>query len=67
MPGFGHRIHKNDPRTARLYGLAEELGMKREHTELTLALMEEFSKKKALPINVDLSLIHISEPTRPTT
>jgi len=53
MPGFGHRIHKNDPRTARLYGLAEELGIKGGHVELTLALMEEFSKKKALPINVD--------------
>jgi len=53
MPGFGHRIHKNDPRTGRLYGLAEELGVKAEHIELTQALVEEFSKKKALPINVD--------------
>jgi citrate synthase len=53
MPGFGHRIHKNDPRTKRLYALAGELGMKGDHVKLSLALMDEFGKKKALPINVD--------------
>lgn len=53
MPGFGHRIHKNDPRTARLYHLAEKLGLKGDHVNLTLALMDEFSKNKVLPINVD--------------
>jgi citrate synthase len=53
MPGFGHRIHKNDPRTARLFKLAEELGMTDDHIKLSLAIREAFSKKKALPINVD--------------
>jgi citrate synthase len=53
MPGFGHRIHKNDPRTKRLYELADKLGITGEHIRLSLALQDEFAKKKALPINVD--------------
>ncbi len=53
MPGFGHRIHKNDPRTRRLYELADKLGVSGEHVRLSLALKEEFAKGKALPINVD--------------
>jgi len=53
MPGFGHRIHKNDPRTKRLYELADELGVTGEHIRLSLALQDEFAKKKTLPINVD--------------
>ena len=53
MPGFGHRIHKNDPRTIRLYKIADDLNITGEHIKLSLALKEEFAKKKALPINVD--------------
>jgi citrate synthase len=53
MPGFGHRIHKQDPRTERLFGLAQELGFDREHIKLSRALEKEFSMKKTLPINVD--------------
>jgi len=53
MPGFGHRIHKNDPRTARLFKLADELGFTGDHIKLSLAMHDEFAKKKALPINVD--------------
>lgn len=53
MPGFGHRIHKNDPRTKRLYGFADELGFTKDHIKLSLALKKEFESKKALPINVD--------------
>jgi citrate synthase len=27
MPGFGHRLHTKDPRTARLFELASEAGV----------------------------------------
>jgi citrate synthase len=53
MPGFGHRIHTQDPRTVRLFGLAEELGIKQDHVKLSLALEKQFATKKVLPINVD--------------
>jgi citrate synthase len=53
MPGFGHRLHKNDPRTRRLFQLAEELKIAAEHVKLSLALKEEFNREKTLPINVD--------------
>lgn len=53
MPGFGHRIHKNDPRTKRLYALADDLNITGEHIKLSISLKDEFAKKKALPINVD--------------
>ena len=53
MPGFGHRLHKNDPRTKRLYEMANDLEITKEHIKLSLALREEFAKSKALPINVD--------------
>jgi len=53
MPGFGHRIHSNDPRTERLFMLAKELGFHKDHVQLSRAIEQEFAKKKALPINVD--------------
>lgn len=53
MPGFGHRIHKNDPRTGRLFDLADELKIAGDHIALSLALRSAFAEKKALPINVD--------------
>ncbi len=53
IPGFGHRIHQNDPRTKRLYELADSLGITNDHIKLSLALKQEFAKKNPLPINVD--------------
>lgn len=53
MPGFGHRIHTQDPRTTRLYELAKEHGCAKDHVVLSLHIEKEFAKKKALPINVD--------------
>jgi citrate synthase len=53
MPGFGHRIHTKDPRTARLFDLAKELGFHRDHVKLSLALEKIFAEKKVLPVNVD--------------
>lgn len=53
MPGFGHRIHTQDPRTRRLFDVAAANGFKREHINLALAIEREFARNKPLPINVD--------------
>jgi citrate synthase len=53
--GFGHRIHKNDPRTVRLYKLATELGISSDYIETSLTIQKALKKifGKELPINVD--------------
>jgi len=53
MPGFGHRIHTQDPRTARLFKLADELQIGGDCIKLTRAIESEFAKKRPLPVNVD--------------
>jgi citrate synthase len=54
MSGFGHRIHTNDPRTERLFELAEEAGVSGPHMEVARAIERAFQATgKALPINVD--------------
>jgi len=53
--GFGHRVHTQDPRTIRLFALADELGITGDHTQLAKAIENELEKTlcKKLPINVD--------------
>lgn len=53
--GFGHRIHTKDPRTKRLFALAEELKIAGDHVALSKAVEAELEKThgKKLPINVD--------------
>jgi len=54
MSGFGHRIHTSDPRTARLFELAEEAGICGIHVQAAQAVERVFkSSGKPLPINVD--------------
>jgi citrate synthase len=54
MPGFGHRYHTKDPRTARLFELAREAGVDGVHMKAARAVEKAFADaKKALPINVD--------------
>lgn len=54
MPGFGHRYHTKDPRTARLFELAREAGINGAHMQAALAVEKAFAAaKKSLPINVD--------------
>jgi citrate synthase len=54
MPGFGHRYHTKDPRTARLFELAREAGVDGVHMKAARAVEKSFADaKKALPINVD--------------
>lgn len=54
MPGFGHRVHTQDPRTARLRELATEAGVYGDFIKLADAIEAEFSAAgKQLPLNVD--------------
>lgn len=54
MPGYGHRLHKTDPRTVRLFKLSEELDFRGKHQDLAKAIEAQFAQRgKSLPINVD--------------
>lgn len=55
MPGFGHRLHNVDPRTAKLFSIAERHGYKGKHIDLCKAIEKALADKlgKQLPINVD--------------
>ena len=54
--GFGHRLHTSDPRTAKLFALAAELGLAGRYVRIAggveTALAEQ-AGGKPLPINVD--------------
>lgn len=53
--GFGHRLHIKDPRTAKLFGLAAELGLAGRHVRIARAAEKAIAAQfgKPLPINVD--------------
>ena len=53
--GFGHRIHTSDPRTKRLFTLADELKIDGDHIALSKVIESELEKSsgRKLPINVD--------------
>jgi len=53
--GFGHRLHTRDPRTAKLFGLADELKLAGKHVKIARVLESALAKTtgKPLPINVD--------------
>ncbi|MCB9846383.1 MAG: citryl-CoA lyase [Phycisphaeraceae bacterium] len=54
MSGFGHRVHTSDPRTARLFSLAAEIGLDGPHVRAVRAVEAALVKRgKPLPINVD--------------
>ncbi len=54
MAGFGHRIHDNDPRTTRLFELAQQAGVSGKHVKAARAVEHAFATAgKRLPINVD--------------
>jgi len=55
LPGFGHRLHQTDPRTVKLFEIADELNFSGKNIEFCKAVektLEEKSGRK-LPINVD--------------
>jgi len=55
VAGFGHRLHKSDPRTPRLFELARQAGVCSRYVEtcrlIEAGLARQIGKK--LPINVD--------------
>ena len=53
--GFGHRVHTNDPRTKKLFTLADDLQITGPHIKLAQAMEIELEKthNRKLPINVD--------------
>ncbi|MBN1287844.1 MAG: citryl-CoA lyase [Anaerolineae bacterium] len=55
MAGLGHRIHTDDPRTARLFALAAETGTAGDGVKMLQALAAAFAvaSGRALPVNVD--------------
>ncbi len=55
LSGFGHRYHTNDPRTSRLFALAEELGVAGDYVQLARAFVTQLKTitGKDLPLNVD--------------
>jgi citryl-CoA lyase len=55
LPGLGHRIHKNDPRTEKLLDYAEEFELGDTWVRLLTGLKDGIKKTtgKVLPINVD--------------
>jgi citrate synthase len=60
--GFGHRVHTSDPRTKRLFFLADELKISSEHIALSKAIERELELQTGnkLPINVDGAVAAIS-------
>lgn len=55
MPGFGHRLHTVDPRTGKLFEIAERHGYHGRHIQLCRAIETALAEKtgRTLPINVD--------------
>ena len=53
--GFGHRVHTNDPRTKKLFSLADDLQITGPHIKLAKAIETalENTHHRKLPINVD--------------
>jgi citrate synthase len=53
--GFGHRLHTKDPRSAKLFALAAELGLAGRHVRIAQAAEKALAAQmgKPLPTNVD--------------
>ena len=63
VPGIGHPIHKPvDPRAVRLFALAEEHGLARDHVRLMQLIgpAAERASGKVLPVNVTGAIAAIS-------
>jgi citrate synthase len=60
--GFGHRVHTADPRTKRLFTLADELNISGSNIALSKAIERELTAQtgKNLPINVDGAIAAIT-------
>ena len=64
-PGFGHRLHTQDPRAPRLFQLAMELEVEGEHVRMMRAIEQALTRRqeqfgRLLPANVDGAIAAIS-------
>jgi succinyl-CoA synthetase alpha subunit len=55
LPGLGHRIHSDDPRSKRLLALAEAEGIAGGATRMARAIVQALAEQteRTLPLNVD--------------
>jgi citrate synthase len=55
IPGYGHRIHSNDPRTQKLFAICEQEGVAGEYVEMGHAIRQAMKETlgRDLPMNVD--------------
>ena len=55
IPGYGHRVHTDDPRTKRLFAIAAEEGIAGEYVEMGDAIRRAMKETlgRDLPMNVD--------------
>jgi citryl-CoA lyase len=55
MPGYGHRLHRVDPRTVKMFEIADKYDFTGKHIDLAKAIEAKMvtSSGKKLPINVD--------------
>ena len=55
IPGYGHRVHSDDPRTKRLFAVAEQEGVAGEYVEMGQAIRQAMKETlgRDLPMNVD--------------
>jgi citrate synthase len=54
LPGFGHRLYSEDPRSVAVLRLADELGKSKEGVRLVRAMERGFAdSNKPIPLNVD--------------
>lgn len=53
IPGFGHRVHRRDPRVVPLVSMRLELGFSGRSVDLVLAMEKELALKKGIYLNVD--------------
>lgn len=62
IAGLGHRYHTRDPRTTRIFQLADELLTAKTHVTLFKDIQQAFSKIKSkdFPINVDGAIAAIT-------
>jgi citrate synthase len=61
LPGFGHRIHRVDPRAGRLLQMAHELELDGEHVQMVRTMERVLASRRSpadapLPLNVDGAL-----------
>ncbi|HQK25363.1 MAG TPA: citrate/2-methylcitrate synthase [Synergistaceae bacterium] len=53
VPGFGHRLHRRDPRVAPLRCLAEERSLRRDHLAFFSRMEDLLGERKGIGGNVD--------------